>query len=224
VVSGVDLDSDSVLSSDEIQDTQYMCAPDAVSSGDQPCTVLDNNDGSATLSCEDGTSVVISNGANGVDGIDGNSCTVQDNNDGTATVSCNDGTSVVIDSGSSSSLAYNVYCYSQLDGDFSDIWWTYSANILANGDVYVFSDISDDLLAVGHSTIYSPNDVNYDTADSFIYFDTFETATAGLWTLSFDQELGGVAVQYEDGELTDGVINWAPDAETCTLYDHTNEG
>lgn len=75
----------------------------------QPCTVQENTDGSKTISCPDGTTVVVrdgengqngTNGADGADGVDGNpgpagdagtSCTVV-RVDGGLNVSCTDGT------------------------------------------------------------------------------------------------------------------------------------
>jgi len=63
------------------------------------CSVTDNGDGTSTISCPDGSSVVISNGQNGQDGQDGDSCTVTDNGDGTKTISCTDGTTVTVNDG-----------------------------------------------------------------------------------------------------------------------------
>jgi len=60
------------------------------------CSVTNNADGTATITCTDGTSVTV---ANGQDGSNGSSCTVQDNGDGTSTISCDDGTSVTVTNG-----------------------------------------------------------------------------------------------------------------------------
>ena len=61
------------------------------------CTVASDN-GTATISCPDGTSATISDGAPGEDGRDGTSCSVASNN-GTATISCPDGTSATVSDG-----------------------------------------------------------------------------------------------------------------------------
>ena len=53
---------------------------------DTSCTVEDNGDGTATITCDDGTSTLVSD----------TSCTVEDNGDGTALLTCDDGTSVVV--------------------------------------------------------------------------------------------------------------------------------
>ena len=68
----------------------------------QPCTTTDNLDGTYTLTCPDGSSVVISDGADGVSGVDGQDgqpCVTTDNLDGTYTLTCPDGSSVVISDG-----------------------------------------------------------------------------------------------------------------------------
>lgn len=57
------------------------------------CAVVDNGDGTKTISCEDGTSATVR------DGLAGGSCTVTENEDGTKTIRCTDGTTVTIGSG-----------------------------------------------------------------------------------------------------------------------------
>lgn len=77
-----------------------------------PCTVKDNGDGTATISCPDGTTVTVSNGTagqngqngqngmNGMNGTDGTSCSVTTNPDaGTKTIVCTDGTSILVTDG-----------------------------------------------------------------------------------------------------------------------------
>lgn len=75
----------------------------------KPCTVKDNGNGTATITCPDGTKVDVSNGAkgtdgtngtNGTNGMDGTSCTVTANPDaGTKVISCSDGTTVTLTDG-----------------------------------------------------------------------------------------------------------------------------
>lgn len=105
----------------------FVCGLLGVGCGDsdnhRACTVTQNGDGSATISCEDGTSATISSGedgaqgqpgedgaagedgdpgADGVPGTDGvpgdagSSCTVVEHSDGGHTVSCADGTTAEI--------------------------------------------------------------------------------------------------------------------------------
>lgn len=66
---------------------------------DSACTVVDNENDTATITCDDGTSVTLSDGEDGTDGEDGSSCSVDDNGDGTKTISCEDGTSVIVADG-----------------------------------------------------------------------------------------------------------------------------
>lgn len=79
------------------------------------CTVVDNGDGTATITCTDGTTVTIRDGVDGVDGVDGDDgivaqCTVDDNHDGTATITCTDGSTVTvgIESDSSANEGFRV--------------------------------------------------------------------------------------------------------------------
>jgi OmcA/MtrC family decaheme c-type cytochrome len=57
------------------------------------CTVTQNGNGTATISCTDGTTATVSNGT------DGSACTAVDNGDGTKTISCEDGTIVTVSDG-----------------------------------------------------------------------------------------------------------------------------
>ncbi len=54
------------------------------------CTVIDNGDGTKTIMCDDGTTVVVT------DGTPGASCTVADDGDGCKTITCDDGTSAQV--------------------------------------------------------------------------------------------------------------------------------
>lgn len=60
------------------------------------CSVTQNPDGSATIACDDGTSVTVPAPDNGHDGT---SCTVNSNGDGTSTITCEDGTTTTITNG-----------------------------------------------------------------------------------------------------------------------------
>lgn len=82
----------------------------------EPCSVAENTDGSATITCPD-SEVTIDppadgatgddgiagadgpDGPAGIDGEAGDSCTVADNMDGSRTITCDDGTSVIIGEG-----------------------------------------------------------------------------------------------------------------------------
>jgi OmcA/MtrC family decaheme c-type cytochrome len=57
------------------------------------CTVVDDGAGTATITCDDGTTATVGSGTNGMDGT---SCTVADDGMGTKTISCDDGTTVTV--------------------------------------------------------------------------------------------------------------------------------
>ncbi|MBK8258170.1 MAG: hypothetical protein IPK82_36575 [Polyangiaceae bacterium] len=67
----------------------------------ESCSVVDNGDGTKTVTCPGSDPVTI---ANGKDGTEGTSCTVTDNNDGTKTINCTDNTSVTISDGTPCSV------------------------------------------------------------------------------------------------------------------------
>lgn len=65
------------------------------------CTVVDNNDGTKTITCPDTAPVTIANGS------PGSSCTVKDNGDGTSTITCTDNTTTTVKNGTSCSVVDN---------------------------------------------------------------------------------------------------------------------
>ena len=117
ISTGKDTNRDGTLNTDEIEDAQFICngfdGAEGKSGASTTCGVVDNNDGTKTLSCNDETSVIINDGAKGETGATGETgakgetgatgasttCGVKDNGDGTKTLSCNDGSSVTINDG-----------------------------------------------------------------------------------------------------------------------------
>jgi len=77
--TGIDFNDNYSLDQDEVVTTAYLCngANGVNGANGTSCTVSDNGDGTKTISCEDGTSVTVSDGAAGTDGNDG-----QDGKDG----------------------------------------------------------------------------------------------------------------------------------------------
>lgn len=59
----------------------------------ETCTVTNNADGTATITCPDGTKVEVA-----TPGSDDASCSITDNGDGTSTLTCDDGTTVTVSS------------------------------------------------------------------------------------------------------------------------------
>lgn len=86
---GVDSSGNGVLEADEVNGTTVVCHGANGSS----CSVADNENGTKTITCEDGTNAIVSDGSAGADG---KTCTVTDNGDGTATLVCTDGTQAIV--------------------------------------------------------------------------------------------------------------------------------
>ena len=66
------------------------------------CTLISNDDGTATLSCRDGTRFTVRNGENGMPGMagaNGMPCTVTSDDAGTRTIRCADGTTATVANG-----------------------------------------------------------------------------------------------------------------------------
>ncbi|MFC1609458.1 hypothetical protein ACFL6C_00740 [Myxococcota bacterium] len=130
---GLDHNGNGTLEGDEIDDRYSLCHGAAGTS----CSVLDNGDGTKTISCEDQTSVTVS---------DGTSCSVLDNGNGTKTISCEDQTSVTVSDGTSCSVLDNgngtktISCEDQTSVTVSD---GTSCSILDNGDGTTTIDCDD---------------------------------------------------------------------------------
>lgn len=89
---GVDADGDGTLSSGERSGSFEVCdGQDGAS-----CSVVDNNDGTKTISCTDGTSATVA---------DGGACSASDNGDGTKTIACEDGSLVIVSNGNNALVA-----------------------------------------------------------------------------------------------------------------------
>ena len=67
-----------------------LCGDDVLPISAEACSLTDNGDGSSTLSCPDGSSALVREGA------DGGSCRVEDAGNGKARITCPDGSSEVI--------------------------------------------------------------------------------------------------------------------------------
>ncbi len=67
IITGLDLNNDGLISQNEVGDTQYLCNVVLPTPAEQLCTVADNPNGSATITCPDGTEATIAN-----EGLDAN--------------------------------------------------------------------------------------------------------------------------------------------------------
>ncbi len=85
--SGIDVNANAKLDETEVSSTNYVCNGANGSNG-VGCTVTESSNGTKTITCDEGTEVTVSDGADGSNGSDGESCTVIDNNNGTKTITC----------------------------------------------------------------------------------------------------------------------------------------
>lgn len=76
------------------------CADSSSAKSADGCYVTQNEDGSATITCPDGSETTLGSPQAGADG---SSCTVDSLGDGWATISCDDGTQVTFKEGSDGS-------------------------------------------------------------------------------------------------------------------------
>jgi len=70
------------------------CGADGLNGGS--CHVKQNSDGTATVSCDDGTTATVTHGTDGKDGLDSSPCTVTQNPDDSARILCPDGTTALV--------------------------------------------------------------------------------------------------------------------------------
>ena len=60
---------------------------------DVTCTIVVNTDTTRTLNCDDGSSLTVPGGSDGLPSLHGTICVIQDNDNGTRTIYCQDGQS-----------------------------------------------------------------------------------------------------------------------------------
>ncbi|MEE2780200.1 MAG: hypothetical protein VYE15_06745, partial [Myxococcota bacterium] len=80
------------------------CVEDDVNetpSGELNCTTVVNADGTRTLNCDDGTTVTVPGGEDGLASLHGTPCVIKDNDNGTRTIYCQDGQTFTIPGGTS---------------------------------------------------------------------------------------------------------------------------
>ena len=129
IIIGIDMDGDDALSPQEVRQEGVVCHGEpgppgtsctvtrdevlgvttvtcedgtsaVISDGNDCSTERDETSASTTIRCEDGTEVVVRDGATGESGAPGTNCSVTRNESaGTATVNCEDGTSATIQDG-----------------------------------------------------------------------------------------------------------------------------
>lgn len=66
---------------------------------DVTCTILVNTDTTRTLNCDDGSSLTVPGGSDGLPSLHGTICVIQDNDNGTRTIYCQDGQTFTVPGG-----------------------------------------------------------------------------------------------------------------------------
>jgi len=121
---------------------------DEAPSSELDCTVVVNADGTSTLSCEDGTTVTVPGGEDGLPSLHGTPCVLKDNDNGTRTIYCQDGHTFTIPGGTEgwSPVDRDPLCEEpDVDGSGSPVPWggfehkneVYTCNRCLNGDALI---------------------------------------------------------------------------------------
>ena len=256
--AGKDLNRNDILDTDEIDDTQYVCNGLAGEKGENgengenglnagvasSCTVANNGDGTSTITCPDGTSSIVSDGATGAS----SSCSVVDNNDGTKTIncsdgtsatvsngaagqdgsscsveyitsslmrlSCDDGTSVLVADGTSNTVIETLFCTGSLE-NAAGINWTYQAQQFASGDIFVSGSVENGEIAASSSLIYSHQQNGFTTAPVFIAFDLAGTSNGGYWKIFLDRTTLITTIEYNDPDNVTNPRIWDMVSDNC---------
>ncbi len=222
IIYGLDTNSDSSLSSNEIEDTQYLCNLDQILTAPPSCSVTDNENGSIELTCPDGTTATILNGTNGTNGTDGVSCSVSTNENGSATITCEDGTTSTVQDGTDgadgtgSGLVAELYCTGGLGSwPLSSIQWQYHLYLLENGDVYVTAGVISGDMEDSKTAIYSPNHAEYTTAPILLEHYPFAGSQSNTyWVLAYDRQSNQAIVSLEGTDT-----QYDSRVEYCSLND-----
>jgi len=91
---GFDTNKNGILDAEEVNKTEYVCnGKDGAAANDGKSCSIKISDGVKKVECEDGTSVILSDGENG------SSCTISTNSAGEKIINCNDGTSETVSDG-----------------------------------------------------------------------------------------------------------------------------
>jgi hypothetical protein len=156
------------------------------------CTVIDNPDGTeALLQCEDGTSVVISDGTDGAPGADG-----QDGKDAEAT-----------------RIIESFHCNGGLEN--TSLEFSYNAVLMSSGDLFVSVEVNSPLNSASNTVFYAPTQNGYKTAQAIVRFDQDGTADGGWFTLSLDRVNLVTIIDYYPSDP--GVVSnsWTMQPEVC---------
>ena len=249
--AGKDLNRNDILDSDEIDDTQFICNGLAGEKGDKgldsgvasSCTVADNGDGTSTISCPDGTSSTISDGAtgassscevadngdgtktlscsdgssvivsDGANGQDGSSCNIIDNGDGTGTLSCPDGTSFTLNNNDVGAIQY-VSCLATIQE--LGVSTLYNIVQFSSTDILASAGVFSATIGTESSRYYNATQLGYSTGNVDIRFDIFGSSNNGTFDFDINKTTLELTIQYQDPDILGGSVTYTQLPNACS--------
>lgn len=180
------------------------------------CTVADNDDGTATITCGE-TEATIATGA------DGTSCTVEDNGDGTSTITCGDTETTVSDGADgapgsdaeATTIVGSIFCTAPLED--TTLEFAYYAIIFTSGDLFVEGQIWSDYGSASSTLLFAPSQAGYETAIVGVRYDQDGVADGGYWWLSLDRSSLVVTIEYVPSDPGTVSNTWTLDPDACVI-------
>jgi hypothetical protein len=162
----------------------------------EPCTVVDNG-GSATITCPDGSSATVADGANGENGTNGLNGTNGAN-------------------GTANKVASSIHCGGQLAS--TSLWFTYDVDVFSNGDVFVHGAIRDDRWEIGTTSYYAATQVGAATASIIFVDDELGANNVGYWIIALNRTSLVTTITYNDPDLGGtGTQAWTMAPADCVV-------
>jgi hypothetical protein len=146
--------------------------------------VVDNG-GSATISCPDGSSATVADGADGADG----------------------------NAGTNNHVVASHFCQGTLQG--TPLSFTYHAAITAAGDVFVNASIKDALIEVPSATFYAAGQNGAALAAVIFEYDSAPPANGGTWMIELNRTTMVVSITYTDADVSGGSDAWTMLPSAC---------
>lgn len=170
------------------------------------CHVEDNHDGTATISCDDGSEATVSNGMDGEPGKDGAPGT-----DGAAGAPGADAETTAI--------TESILCTGTLEN--TALGFSYNAVLFGgSGDLFVAASVNSPLNSASDTKFFAPSQVGYATATVSFRFDQDGTADGGWFSLSLDRETLVVHIDYRASDPGDVTDAWTMDPAACVHNDY----
>jgi hypothetical protein len=246
--SGIDVNQNGVLDSDEVDETSTVCNGDDgydslinivseaaggnCATGGVSITSGKDLDRSGTLETSEVTSTsyvcsgaVGTDGTTGADGTDGTDGT--DGAAGGATGAAGaDGTNGTDGingtngtNGTDNKAIASFYCGNNLVGA-TNIYWFYTAHLLSSGDLVVSGKIRNAEIEASNTNYYSASQVGASTAQVTISYDLVGTSNYGYWTIELNRSTLITTITYYDTELSSNPDVWVAPASECNVNNY----